>query len=79
MNSYETSVPRVTFGIAAAAMTAVTLAVFVLLPAEMRAYEDPTSTLSGIVTAASAAVHASALSAKLDSAVTLRARHMKAL
>ena len=63
MNHYETSTPRVTFGIAAVAMTAMTFAVLVLLPAEMRAYDDPTSTLSGIVTAASVG----AQSANLDS------------
>jgi len=66
MNHYETSTPRVTFGIAAVAMTAMTLAVLVLLPAEMRAYDDPASTLSGVVTAASAGVQ----SAKLESAWT---------
>ena len=52
MNGYEISTPRV---IAAAVMSAITLAVAVLLPAEMRVYGDPTSTLSGIVTAAAAA------------------------
>jgi hypothetical protein len=63
MNRYENSSPRVTVGIAAAAMTAMTLAVLVLLPAEMRAYDDSTSTLSGVVTAASAGIR----SANLDS------------
>jgi len=66
MNHYEIPTPRVTFGIAAVAVTAMTLAVLVLLPAEMRAYDDPTSTLSGIVIAASAGVQ----STNLDSAST---------
>ena len=65
MNHYESSTPRVTFGIAAVAMTAMTLAVLVLLPAEMRAYDDPASTVSGIVTAGSAGVQST-----LDSART---------
>ena len=66
MNHYETSTPRVTFGIAAVAMTAMTLAALVLLPAEMRAYDEPASTLSGVVTAASAGIQ----NANLDSAWT---------
>ena len=35
MNRYETSIPRVAFGIAAVAMTAITIGVSVILPAEM--------------------------------------------
>jgi hypothetical protein len=70
MNGYEPSIPRVTFGIVAVAMTAMTLAVLVLLPAEIRVYDDPTSTLSAIVATASAGIGASATSAKLDSLVT---------
>jgi hypothetical protein len=67
MNRYESSIPRVTLGIATIAVTATTLAVLVLLPAEMRVYDDPTSTLSGVVTVASASVHTGAASADLDS------------
>ena len=70
MNHYETSTPRVTFGIAAVAMTAMTLAALVLLPAQIRAHDDPASTLSGIVTAASAGVHTGVAGANLDSAGT---------
>jgi hypothetical protein len=71
MNRYETSTPRVTLGVAAVAMTAMTLAALVLLPAEMRAYDDPTSTLSGVVTAASAAVPTETDETNLGSAQTL--------
>lgn len=70
MNRYEVSTPRVTLGFAAVAMTAMTLAALVLLPAELRVYGDPTSTLSGIVTAASAAVQTGADETNLDSAET---------
>ena len=70
MNRYEFSIPRVTLGIAAAAITATTLAVLVLLPAEMRVYDDPTSTLSGIVNVASAGVHTGPGRANLDSVGT---------
>jgi hypothetical protein len=70
MNRYETSTPRVTLGFAAVAMTAMTLAALVLLPAGLRVYDDPTSTLSGIVTAASAAVQTGADETSLDSAAT---------
>jgi hypothetical protein len=67
MNHYEVSIPRVILGIGAVAMTAITLAVFVLLPAAMRAYDDPTSTLSGIVSAAAAGADARAASVNFDS------------
>ena len=67
MNRYEISIPRGIFGIAAVAVTAITLAVLLLLPAAMRAYDDPTSTLSGIVTAAAAGADARAASVNLDS------------
>jgi len=70
MNRYETSTPRVPIGIAAVAMAAMTLAALVLLPAELRVYDDPTSTLSGIVTAASAAVQTGTDETNLDSAGT---------
>ena len=67
MNRYDSSIPRVTLAIAAIAITATTLAILVLLPAEMHVYDDPTSTLSGIVTVASAGIHNGANSANLDS------------
>ena len=67
MNRYEISFTRVILGIGAVAMTAITLAVFVLLPAAMRAYDDPTSTLSGVITAAAAGADARAASVNLDS------------
>ena len=35
MNRYETSIPRVAFGIAAVAMTAITIGVSVVMPAKM--------------------------------------------
>jgi hypothetical protein len=37
MHPYETSTPRVAFGIAAAAMTAITIGVLVVMPARMEA------------------------------------------
>jgi hypothetical protein len=76
MNRYETLTPRMTLAIAAFAMTAITLAVLVLLPAEMRQYDDPTSTLSAIVTIAPTSGQTGAFSANLDSAETLVAARM---
>ena len=35
MNRYETSIPRVAFGIAAVAMTGITIGVLVVIPAKM--------------------------------------------
>jgi hypothetical protein len=40
MRHYEPSTPRVAFGLAAAAMTALTLSAFVLVPAKTESYSD---------------------------------------
>ena len=40
MRQYEPSTPRVAFGLAAAAMTAITLSAFVLVPAKTESYSD---------------------------------------
>ena len=40
MRHYEPSTPRVALGLAAAAMTAITLSAFVLVPAKTESYSD---------------------------------------
>ena len=40
MRYFEPSTPRVAFGLAAAAMTAITLSAFVLVPAKTEPYSD---------------------------------------
>jgi hypothetical protein len=58
MNRYETPTPRVAFGIAAVAMTALTIAVSVVLPATMDSdsRERPTLTASKVTTPPSTSV-----------------------
>src|SRR5436305_5630686 len=41
MTHYEPSVPRIALGIAAAAMTAITIAVSAILPAQMDSHREP--------------------------------------
>lgn len=66
MNGYKTSIPGAIFGLAALAMTALTLEVFVILPAEIDRSDD-LGPLSGVVTAASAGVSAIAAGSDPDS------------
>ena len=50
MNRYKTSTPRAAFGLAAIAMTALTLGLTVVLPArtDMGAHDAPVATLSDV-------------------------------
>ena len=46
MNRYQPSTPRVTFGIAAAAMTVITFALLVLVPSTMDSMSDEVGTVA---------------------------------
>ena len=46
MNRYQPSTPRVTFGIAAAAMTVITFALLVLVPSTMDSTSDEVGTVA---------------------------------
>jgi len=66
MNGYNTSIHRAIFGLAAIAMTAFSLEVLVILPAEFDR-SDGFGPVSGMVTAAHAGVSAIAASSDPDS------------
>jgi len=66
MNGYEPGIPRLTSGVSAVVMAAVSLAVFVILPAGMDTRNDAgTSTASHVVTVGSAGVGAGGASVNL--------------
>ena len=66
MNGYKTPIAHAIFGLAAITMTAFTLEVLVILPAEIDRSDD-LGPVSGIVTAASAGVSTIAASSDPDS------------
>ena len=51
MNHYETSVPRIALGIAAVAMTAITIGISVVVPAKMDSSREPRMLAASKVTA----------------------------
>jgi hypothetical protein len=55
MNRYQPSTPRVTFGIAAAAMTVITFAVLVLVPSMMDSVSDEVGTVAASTVASAVA------------------------
>ena len=54
MDRYQPSTPRVTFGIAAAAMTVITFALLVLVPSTMDSMSDEVGTVAASTVAAPA-------------------------
>ena len=62
MNRYESTIPRAAIGIAAIVLTALTLAVSVILPAHLTVRQHDAATLAGSPKATVAAIHAVSLS-----------------
>ena len=83
MNRYDLSIPRLALGVAAAAMTALSIVVFVVAPAgvEAAAHDgEPTATLASIKAASDTAADLVALheeETKLMGPCTLSAKPMR--
>ena len=65
MNRYETPMPRVSFGLAAIALSVVTLGLTVMLPASLNSGHDRNAALAGAKPAVPAAIEVSIIPAKI--------------
>ena len=66
MNRYQTSTPRTAFGIAAAALTAMTIGLAVVLPAQMDAGSAANRTVAAVRTVTPAVTEVSIIPARID-------------
>jgi len=66
MNSYEPETPRATFGIAAAALTAITIGLFVVAPAKFDARSDEALILAAAKAGYTAPVEVAIIPARIE-------------